>query len=194
MNRKGNLRHKIEDDSYAYLDKALGTVYLVGEITPKSASQFRQHVRTLERLKKTAAILVEINSPGGDIEAGFLVVDTIELCKKPVTTRVTGIAMSMAALILAAGKVREALPNASIMVHEGWYRLNAGYNEMQFEVAECQRMEKQCADYLDARTGKAPGYWAGRYAGKNLYLTPAQALAEGLVDSIQTARPPCESK
>lgn len=184
MSRWDLRRSKSEEDNYASIDKALGTIYVVGEVTQRMASQFRQHIRTLERLKKVPAIQVEINSPGGDIEAGFLMIDSIELCKKPVTTRVTGVAMSMGALILAAGKTREALPNASIMVHQGTYRVNAGYSEMQAEVSECERMEKLCADFLDARTGKTAGYWAARYSGKNLYLTPEQALAENLIDLV----------
>jgi ATP-dependent Clp protease protease subunit len=177
-------RSKVEDDSYCRLDKSLATIYIVGEITQKLASDFRQHIRTLERLKRVTNITVELNTPGGDIEAGLMIIDSIELCPKPVTTRVTGQAMSMGALILAAGTVREAFPNCLVMVHQGSYRVNAPFDEMTTEIAEVMRIEKLCNDYLDARTGHPSGYWASRPSGKNLYLNAEQALAEKLVHSI----------
>jgi ATP-dependent Clp protease protease subunit len=182
-----NSRKKIkEKDSSVAVDKSSGTIYLSGEITQHSASVFRKHLRTLERLKSVSTILVEINSYGGDIEAGFMVIDSIELCKKSVTTRVTGVAMSMGALILAAGNIRESLPNSSIMIHQGSYRFSATFNEMHTEMAECERIEKLCCEFLDKRTKKEAGYWQLKYGSKSLYLTPKQALEEDLIDKILT--------
>lgn len=177
-------RSKAEEESYARMDKALGTVCIMGEITQKVASDFRQQLRTLERLKRHSHLTVEINTPGGDIEAGFMMIDSIELCSKPVTTRVTGVAFSMGSLILAAGHTREALPNSSVMVHQGSYRFNATFDEIETEAAECKRIEKLCNDYLDLRTEQPPGYWEKRHGGRNLYLTADQALAEKLVHTI----------
>lgn len=177
-------RSKAEDDSYAKLDKSLGTIYLMGEITQKVASEFRQGIRTLEKLKKCTHIIVEINSPGGDIEAGFAIIDSIQLSTKPVTTRVVGVAQSMGSLILASGQTREAAPNSSIMVHQGTYRFYAGYDEIDTESSECKRIEKLCNDFLDTATGHPSGYWEKRHGGKNLYLTSEQALSEKLIHSI----------
>lgn len=177
-------RNKADDENYSYLDKSLGTIYIVGEITQRLASVFRQQIRTLEKLKRITTITVEINSPGGDIEAGLLITDSIDLCSKPVVTRVTGQAMSMGALILAAGTKREALPNAAVMVHQGSYRISAPYDELENEYLEIKRIEKLCNDFLDQRTGKESGYWEKRCGGKNLYLTAEQALAENLVQTI----------
>lgn len=184
MDRWDLRRNKVEDDSYAALDKATGTIYLVGDITLKQASQFRQQLRILEKLKKNPAVLVEINSHGGDIEAGFMIIDSIMLAKKPVTTRVTGVAMSMGALILSSGEIREALPNSTIMVHQGSYRFTGRFNDMHSEVGECHRLESLCSDYLDRRTGHPQGYWAARAGTANLYLTAEQALEEKLIHSI----------
>jgi ATP-dependent Clp protease protease subunit len=177
-------KKKLEDESYSSLDKATNTIFLVGDITLRQASQFRQQLRTLERLKKCPAVLVEINSLGGDVEAGFMIIDSIMLSKKPVTTRVTGVAMSMAALILAAGEVRESLPSATIMLHEGSHWFGGAYHQIETELGEANRLEKLCNDYLDRRTGKEPGYWVQKCGPNNLYLTAEQALAEGLLTAI----------
>jgi ATP-dependent Clp protease protease subunit len=177
-------RSKADEESYSALDKSTGTIYLVGEITHRQASQFRQHLRTLERLKRVHGILVEINSPGGDVEAGLMIIDSIEMCKKAVTTRVTGQAMSMAALILASGSKREALPRASIMLHQGSYRLSVPYDEIDTEVSELKRLEAVCNTFLDQRCGKEPQFWEKKCSGKNLYLTAELALADNLIDAI----------
>lgn len=184
MRKQNKNQTKLEEESYSYLDKILGTIYLVGEINPKVASVFRQQLRTLERLKKHSSIVVEINSPGGDIEPGLMIIDSIELCNKPVITRVTGVAMSMGALILASGSKREALPNSTVMIHQGSYTISVPFDELDNEVAENKRIEKLCNDFLDRTTGKEPGYWEKRCGGKNLYLTAEQCIAENVIQSI----------
>lgn len=188
MDRRDQKRSKADEENSAILDKATGTIYIVGDISQRLASQFRQHMRTLERLKKHSLIQVEINSHGGDIESGLMMIDSILLSKKPVTTRVTGVAMSMSALILASGVRREALPNSTVMIHQGTYRLNSEYRSLQTEVAEAERLERLCSDLLDKMTGKPAGYWETRHDGKNLYLTSEQALTEGLIHAIVTGR------
>lgn len=188
MHIEKDRRSKPEEENYSYLDKSLGTIYIVGEITQKLASVFRQQLRTLERLKKFNHIIVEINSLGGDIEAGFLIIDSIDLCSKPVTTRVTGQAMSMGALILAAGVKREALPNAQVMLHPGSYRINAKYDDIHVEYNEVKRVEQQCNDFLDQRTGKESGYWEKKCSGKNVYLSAQQCIEENLVHLILTKK------
>ncbi len=175
---------KSGEDSYSRLDKGLATISVVGELTQKVASDFRQQLRTLERLKRHNNITVEINTPGGDIEAGFMMIDSIELSTKPIITRVTGLAYSMGSLVLAAGHTRESLPNSSIMVHQGTYRFHSPYDEVEVEAAECRRIEKLCNDFLDTKTGQPSGYWEKRHFGKNLYLTPDQALEEKLIHTV----------
>ena len=62
-----------------------------------------------------------INSPGGDISALFAIYDTMQYIKPDVSTICVGMAMSMAAILLAGGAEgkRYALPNAKIMIHQG---------------------------------------------------------------------------
>ena len=61
-----------------------------------------------------------INSPGGSVVAGLQIYDTMQMIKAPVQTICTGMAASMAAVILAGGRkgMRGALPNSSIMIHQ----------------------------------------------------------------------------
>lgn len=185
-----NRRSKTGEDSYVKLERLDGTITILGDITAKTASDFRRALRILERNKKVKKIIVEINTHGGDIEAGFAIIDSIELSKKDVVTRVTGCAYSMGSLILAAGDHREALPSSIIMIHQGSYRFSSTFDEIKIESAECERMEKLCNDTLDRLTNKKSGYWEGRHQGKNLYLTAEQSLAECIIDSIMGASKP----
>lgn len=172
-----------ESDVSCVLDKESGTIYIAGDINLRMASKFRRLFRKLEP-SGHSGIVIEINSPGGDVEAGFLMIDTIRLSKVPVTTRVTGVAMSMAALILAAGGYREALPNSSIMVHQISSSLRARVEDFDVEVQELHRWEASYWKFLDMRTGKTDAYWKQKCTGKNLYLNPEEALAENLIHRI----------
>lgn len=175
-------RSRQADDSYCYLDKTNSTITIVGEINQRVASLFRRCVRALER--RNRPITVEINSPGGDIEAGLMIIDTIELSTRKVTTRVTGQACSMAAVILASGDKREALQNSTVMVHYGSYSFAARFDEMNKEMDEAVRLERLCSKILDTKSHKRAGYWEKKSRKGNYYMNAELALAEGLVDRV----------
>lgn len=168
-----------DDDDNCYVDIKTNTIYICGEITQKMASTFRRYLKKLERNNRN--IMVEINSPGGDIEAGFIIIDTIEACKRKISTRVAGQCCSMASVILLAGKHREAVRNATIMVHHGNAVVSGNLTELRNEVEEVYRLENLTWDYMDDKTGKPRGYWKEKCGVKNLYLTTEMAIKEGLI-------------
>ncbi len=178
------LRRKLKDaeDSNCYVDRKLNTIYISGDITSKIASTFRRHLRSMEKINKH--IILELNSQGGDILAGLLIIDTMKLCKRKVLVRATGEAMSMACVILACGDIREALPSTSIMAHQGTYRLIERFHDLDNELGEVKRLEKLCLSLMDKHTKKEPGYWENLCGTKNLYITADIALREGLIDRI----------
>lgn len=182
--KKSTRKSATNDDNYCVVDRKLNTIYLSGDVTHKMASKFRRAVCALEDATNGKDIIVEINSPGGDIEAGLMMIDTMDLCKSVIITRATGQAASMGSMLLACGKRREALPSASIMVHQGTFSFRVRAEELDNETAECRRVEDLCWAMLDQRTHKDSGYWKKLCGGKNLYLTADQALRENLIDSI----------
>lgn len=170
------------DESTCIVDKVLRTIYIAGDITLKQASRFRRTFRTLEG--SSDPITVEINSLGGDVEAGFMIMDTIRLSDCKVITRATGVAMSMGSMILVVGDERESLPSASIMVHQGSFSLSAKAEDLDNETDELKRIESLCWQIMDDQTGKPLGFWKHFCGGKNKYLTADKALAEGLIHKI----------
>lgn len=175
-------RTRSTEENVCLLDRKLSTIYVIGEITQRMASTFRKHIRSLEQTASN--IVVEINSGGGDVEAGLAMVDSIRLCSKPVTTRAAGQAMSMASVLLAVGKKREALRLSTVMVHQASFAVAARADEIETEVKELMRLETLCWAILDDRCGKPTGHWEKLCGRKNKYLSAEQAKAEGLIDEV----------
>ncbi len=101
----------------ANFDKRI--VCIQGEISQDSAFSFAMAVAHLNRVNGAEPITVMINSPGGSIDAGLLIYDTVQTSPAPIRLVVLGAAYSMAALIFAGGRHgRYILPNSKLMLHE----------------------------------------------------------------------------
>ena len=93
-------------------------VFFNEEVTPESAVQLIQILIHLEKQDPGKEIKIYLNSPGGDVTSGLAVYDTIVGLKCPVRTVCLGTAASMGSIIFLAGKHREILPHAEVMVHD----------------------------------------------------------------------------
>ena len=97
------------------------TVNITGPIDDTVASSVNSALRCLSR-RNDNDIIVYIHSPGGDVSAGLSIIDTLEVIKKKnsIITVATGMAASMAAIILAAGTKgkRYCQPHAEVMLHQ----------------------------------------------------------------------------
>src|SRR5436309_4098882 len=92
-------------------------------------------------------ISLYINCPGGSVYAGLAIYDTMQFVKPAITTICVGIAMSLGALLLAAGAngKRMALPNAKILIHHLWGAFEGEASDVEIQAREMialkQRME-----------------------------------------------------
>ena len=95
-------------------------ILLTEPINDETAAAITSQLLYLEAENSEEPITIYINSPGGNISAGFAIYDVMNKIKCPVHTMVMGIAASMAAFILCSGSRgrRYSLPNASIMIHQ----------------------------------------------------------------------------
>lgn len=93
---------------------------LEGPITQELAITLRLHLLRMEAASPDEPITIMINSGGGLVTAGMAIYDTIQSLECPVNTYVTGMAASMASILLVAGTPgeRRAAPNARIMIHQ----------------------------------------------------------------------------
>ena len=95
-------------------------IILGTEIDESIANTIMAQLLYLNSMDNKKPIQMYINSPGGSVVAGLQIYDTMQMIKAPVQTICTGMAASMAAVILAGGRkgMRGALPNSSIMIHQ----------------------------------------------------------------------------
>lgn len=97
-------------------------INLVGEVTDEMAYNISSELMIIDNMEEEAGkpISLYINSPGGSVNAGFAIIDTMNSLKSPVYTICIGLAASMGATILSSGfkGKRVAYPNSTILVHQ----------------------------------------------------------------------------
>src|SRR2546430_5150843 len=102
-------------------------------------------------------IQLYINSPGGSVSAGFAIYDTMQYLRSPVSTTCIGMAASMGAFLLAAGRhgKRSALPHARIMMHQPWSGATQGTaTDIQIHANEVVYLRGKMFELLARHTGQ----------------------------------------
>lgn len=132
-------------------------------------------------------IQLYINSPGGLVTAGMQIYDTMQMIKAPVQTVCTGLAASMAAVLLAGGEpgMRGSLPNAEIMIHQplggGWGQAS----DIAIMNEQIQKCKHKLCSVLAENTGK-PYDEVLKDMDRDYWMSAAEAQAYGLVDKVFT--------
>lgn len=130
-------------------------------------------------------IQLYINSPGGEVYAGMAIYDTMQYIKSNVSTIVVGMAMSMAAVLLAGGAAgkRYALPNAKVMIHQGSAGFQGAPVDIEITAKEVINSRKRLDEILSHHTGK-PFEQVQKDTDRDYYMTAEEAKAYGVVDQI----------
>jgi ATP-dependent Clp protease protease subunit len=130
-------------------------------------------------------IQMYINSPGGSVDAGLAIYDTMHLIQPPVATLCVGIAASMAAWLLAGGEKgkRQALPNSRILIHQASSGFRGTAADIEVQARELLRLEARMQELLAADTGQT----AERIAhdiNRDYWMSAVEAQQYGIVDTI----------
>ena len=137
----------------------------------------------LKAIPEDHAITVRINSPGGSVFDGYAIFNALKSRAASVTTRIEGLAASMASVIALAGSKVTAAANSIVMIHNPWSGVAGDSDDL-----------RKMADLLDKLTSQLVGIYAGK-SGKGedevraamdaeTWLTGAEAKAWGLVDEV----------
>ncbi len=162
-------------------------VFLGTEVTDESANLICAQLLFLEADDPDKPISIYINSPGGSAYAGMAIYDTMQYVKPDVQTVCVGMAMSAAAMVLcggAAGK-RFALPNGKIMIHQGSAGFRGTPADIQIQAREVLEMTRRMAEIISRHSGK-PVEDVLKDIDRDRFMTPDDAIAYGLVDSVMT--------
>ncbi|WIG58078.1 MAG: ATP-dependent Clp protease proteolytic subunit ClpP [Ktedonobacterales bacterium] len=133
----------------------------------------------------TKDISIYINSPGGSVYAGLAVYDTMQYLKPDIATFCMGMAMSMGAVLLAAGakNKRYALPNSTILIHQPLGGAEGQATDIEITAREIIRIRTALYDILVKHTGQTMER-IKLDSDRNFYMTAQTAKEYGIIDDI----------
>jgi ATP-dependent Clp protease protease subunit len=131
-------------------------------------------------------ISLYVNSPGGDVYAGLAIYDTLTFVKPDIRTICVGVAMSMGAVLLAAGTKgkRNALPNAKILIHQVWTGQFGGQaSDVEIRAREVLDLKSRVEQILADHTGQ-PLERVAKDTDRDHFMSAHEALEYGLIDEV----------
>ncbi|MDR1793150.1 MAG: ATP-dependent Clp endopeptidase proteolytic subunit ClpP [Bacteroidales bacterium] len=139
----------------------------------------------LESVDSQKTIQIYINSPGGSVYAGLGIYDTMQYIGADVATICTGVAASMAAVLLCAGAQtkRSALPHARVLIHQPMGGASGQASDIEIEAREIQKCKKELYEIISKHTQQPyDKIWAD--ADRDYWMIAEEAKAYGMIDEI----------
>ncbi len=160
-------------------------IFLGEEVNDASASLVVAQLLFLDAEDPGKDIFLYINSPGGSVTAGMAIYDTMQYIKSDVSTICTGMAASMGAFLLAAGKKgkRFSLPNATIMIHQPLGGVQGQASDIKIHTEYLLKIKEKLNKILSENTGK-PLEQVEKDTDRDNFLSAEEAKEYGLIDEV----------
>ena len=160
-----------------------------GPIETNMANTIVAQLLFLESENPNADISLYINSPGGDVSAGWAIMDTMQYIKPNVSTIGMGVVASMGAVLLAAGEKgkRFVLPNTQVMIHQPSSGTEGKVTDMEIYLQEVQRTKKNLVKQMSEFTGRKEKEVFDAMERDN-WMQAEEAKKFGLIDGILTRK------
>lgn len=160
-------------------------IFLGSEIDDSVANVIIAQMLFLDNQNPNKDIKLYINSPGGSVTAGMAIYDTMQYLKSEVNTICIGLAASMAAVLLAAGKKgkRFALPNSEIMIHQVMGGMEGQASDIKIRAERILRIKDRLNKILSESTGKDIKT-IEKDTDRDYFLPAQDALKYGLIDKV----------
>jgi ATP-dependent Clp protease protease subunit len=174
-------------DIYSRLLKSR-IVFFSGEVHDAMADVVIAQLLFLEYEDPDGDVMLYVHSPGGAVDAGLAVYDTMQFVKPDISTICVGMAASMGALILAAGAKgkRYALPNARIMIHQVSAGVPFGQGtDVEIRAREILRYKQILNEILARHTGKAVEQ-VTHDTERDYFLSARDAQEYGIIDRVMS--------
>lgn len=179
------------DDVFYIRDLQQRKLFINSDIDEISVSEAVKHIMRFNRednlnsvspMKRTP-ILLYITSNGGDVGAGFELIDTIQSSKTPVYTVNLGYQYSMAFLIGLAGHKRFSMPNAKFLMHDGSSFVYGTGTKVQDQMEFRKRVEERIKDYVLENSNLSSELYDEKLRVE-WYMFADEAKKRGFVDYI----------
>ncbi len=160
-------------------------VFLGSPITDEVANVVIAQLLFLEADNPERDINIYLNSPGGSVQAGLAIYDTMQFLNAPVATICMGMAASMGAFLLAAGSPgkRRALPNARIMIHQPSGGSYGTASDIEIQAKEILYARGRLNEILAHHTGQ-PLERIAEDVDRDRFMSPQEAKEYGIIDQV----------
>ena len=191
-NTEETSKEKTNDSANEQLmQKFLNTrqIILSGEVNKELAEKVIRQLLILEADSASKPIYVYIDSPGGDVDAGFAIFDMIRFIKPPVYTVGMGLVASAGALILLAApkNYRLGLPNSHYLIHQPLSGIKGVATDIEIHAKEIEKIRAKINALIAEETGKNVAEVA-KDTDRDYWLSADEAVNYGLILQVMKTR------
>ena len=160
-------------------------IFLGTQIDDYTANTLQAQLLYLDSVDNTKDISIYINSPGGSVTAGLGIYDTMQFISCDVSTICTGMAASMAAVLLVAGQEgkRSALPHSRVMIHQPLGGVQGQASDTEIEAREIQKFKKELYTIISEHSHQ-PYDKVWNDSDRNYWMTAEEAREYGMIDKV----------
>lgn len=160
-------------------------IFLGTPIDDYTANTLQAQLLYLDSSDPGKDISIYINSPGGSVTAGLGIYDTMQFIGSDVATICTGMAASMAAVLLVSGAEgkRSALPHSRVMIHQPLGGVQGQASDIEIEAREIMKYKKELYTIISEHSHTPfDKVWAD--SDRNYWMTAEEALDYGMIDKV----------
>ena len=160
-------------------------VFLAGPINDVIANSIIAQLLFLASKDPNKDIQLYINTPGGSVTAGMAIYDTMQYVKPDISTVCIGLAASMGATLLAAGKKgkRFALPNSQVLLHQVAGGVTGEAVEIEITARQIVKIKEKLNKILSHHTGQPLGK-VEKDTDRDFYLSAEESKDYGIIDEV----------
>ena len=160
-------------------------IFLGTQVDDYTANVIQAQLLYLDSADSGKDISIYINSPGGSVYAGYGINDTMQFIGSDVSTICTGIAASMAAVLLVAGQngKRFALKHSRVMIHQPLGGVQGQASDIEITAREIAKVKKELYTIISDHSGK-PFDEVSKDSDRDFWMTSDEAKEYGMIDEI----------
>ena len=160
-------------------------IFLGTQIDDYTANTLQAQLLYLDSADPGKDISIYINSPGGSVTAGLGIYDTMQFITSDVATICTGMAASMGAVLLVAGKEgkRSALPHSRVMIHQPLGGVQGQASDIEIEAKEIMKFKKELYTIISNHS-HTPFDKVWNDSDRNYWMTAEEAREYGMIDKV----------
>lgn len=160
-------------------------IFLGTQVTDQSSNIIEAQMLYLDSVDPEKDISLYINSPGGSVYAGLGIYDTMQYISSDVSTICTGMAASMAAVLLVAGEKgkRFALPHSRVMIHQPMGGIQGQASDIEITAREILRLKEELYNIISSHSGQ-PFSKVEADSDRDYWMIASEAKEYGMIDKV----------